>query len=321
MNRVDGKTWRVIRVTQPGLALCLAVAASLAGAEPAPPEKPRTMTDVLAASKPSDWRPLDPANTLYLDIAAGRVVIELAPRYAPQHVANIKALVAEKYFDGIPFIRSHDNYVVQWGDPNGGDKEKAKPIRTAKRHLPAEFSRPIDKALPFTPLPDGDVYAPEVGWSDTFPVARDPEAGQTWLAHCYGTIGAGRDNAPDSGGGTELYVTIGHAPRHLDLNVTLVGRVVQGMELLSALPRGTAALGFYDKPEQYVPIKSLRLAADVPEAERTKLEILRTDTETFTALVETRRNRRDEWYLKPAGKVELCNVPLPVRAIGKAAQK
>jgi peptidylprolyl isomerase len=126
-------------------------------------------------------------------------------------------------------------------------------------------------------------------------------------------VGSGRDNDVDSGGGTELYVVIGQAPRHLDRNVTLLGRVVQGMELLSTLPRGTGPLGFYDKPEQRVPIKSIRVAADVPEAQRTELEMLRTDTPAFAAYVEARRNRHEEWFKVPAGHVDVCNVPIPVR--------
>ena len=129
-------------------------------------------------------------------------------------------------------------------------------------------------------------------------------------------VGAGRDNDADSGGGPELYAVIGHAPRHLDRNVTLLGRVVSGIERLSTLPRGTLALGFYEKPEQRVPIRAVRLAADVPLKDRAALEVIRTDTETFRALVESRRNRRDDWTKVPAGHVELCNVPLPVRPLG-----
>ncbi len=100
------------------LAACVVLAgASVAalGKAPAPaPLKTQTMADVLAASKASDWHALDPANTLYLELASGRVVIELAPAFAPQHAANIKALAREKYFDGLAFLRSQDNYVVQW---------------------------------------------------------------------------------------------------------------------------------------------------------------------------------------------------------------
>jgi peptidylprolyl isomerase len=97
-------------------------------------------------------------------------------------------------------------------------------------------------------------------------------------------------------------------------NIALVGRVVKGIELLSALPRGTGPLGFYEKPEQYVRIGSLRIAADLPRAEREKIEVLRTDTPSFAALVEARRNRRDDWYVVPAGHIDVCNVPLVTRA-------
>ena len=289
-------------------------------AEPAP-AKAKTMADVVAASQPSDWRPLDPGNTLYLDLAAGRVVLELAPAFAPLHAANIKTLVRQHYFDGLAILRVQDNFVTQWGDPDGDKPDKAHPFGKASKTVAPEFEREIAKDLPFTRLPDGDVYAPEVGFSNGLPSARDPKSGKAWLAHCYGMVGAGRDVGVDTGPGSELYVVIGHAPRQLDRNIALVGRVVQGMELLSALPRGTGPLGFYEKPEQRVPIKSVRLAADVPSAERTNLEVLRTDTPTFEALVESRRNRRDEWYKVPAGKIDLCNVPIPVRAIGGDAKK
>jgi peptidylprolyl isomerase len=127
-------------------------------------------------------------------------------------------------------------------------------------------------------------------------------------------LGVGRGDAPESGNGSELYVVIGNAPRHLDRNVTVVGRVLEGVELLSTLPRGTAPLGFYADPKQYVPIRQMRLAADLPASERPALEVLRTDTPTFSAYVESRRNRRESWFVRPAGYVELCNVGIPVRA-------
>lgn len=277
-----------------------------------------TMAGVLARSKPSDWRGPDPENTLYMELTAGRVVIELAPDFAPNHVANVKALVRERYFDGLAIIRAQDNYVVQWADPNAEKPELRRKIKTAKATLPAEFERSIDPKIPFTRLADPDVYAPETGFTKGFPVARDPKTGKMWLVHCYGMVGAGRDNSIDSGGGTELYVVIGHAPRQLDRNVTLLGRVIQGMELLSILPRGPGAMGFYDKPEQHVPIKSIRVAADVPAAERTHVELLRTDTKTFADLIESRRNRREEWFHTPAGHIDVCNVPLPVRVVTNA---
>ena len=295
------------------LALALVLPLGTACAT-SPPRKALTMQDVLDASTPDDWRALDPGNTLYLELAGGRVVIELAPQFAPQHVANIRTLVRAGYFDGLTINRSQDNFVVQWGDAEGEDPAKARPMGEAKAKLPAEFVRPGD-GLDFTILPDADGWAPEVGFVQGFPAARDPKAGLAWLAHCYGTVGAGRATAADSSTGNQLYVVTGQSPRQLDRNITTVGRVVQGMELLSVLPRGTGPLGFYEKPEQRVPMRSIRLAADVPEAERSRLEVFRTDRPAFADLVESRRNRRDDWYVHPAGHIDLCNVPVPVRAV------
>jgi peptidylprolyl isomerase len=282
-------------------------AAQAPAAEEPQVKKPLTTADVLAATTPADWRPIDPQSTIYMELPAGRVIIELAPQFAPRYVANVEALARENYFNGLPIERVQDNYVVQWGDPEG-----KKPIHNAQRTLAAEFER-TSRGLPFMPLAEPDTYAPEVGFSDGFPVALDPKLGRAWLIHCYGMVGAGRDNDVDSGGGTELYAVIGQAPRHLDRNVTLLGRVVQGMDLLSSMPRGTGALGFYEKPEQRVPVKSFKVAADVPEAQRTPLEELRTDTQTFTQYVDARRNRHEEWFKVPAGHVDVCNVPIPVR--------
>lgn len=291
--------------------LLVALAPGLA-AETTPP---RTMAELLARSSPTDWRRIDPDDLLYLQLDAGRVVIELAPDFAPRHVANIRTRARAKYYDGLPIARVQDNFVVQWGDATG-----KKPVGGAARALPPEFTRPVSPDLPFTPLPDVDGYAPSVGFTRGLPAARDASGTTTWLTHCYGTLGVGRDTAADSGDGSELYVVIGHAPRQLDRNVTVAGRVVDGMELLSALPRGTGPLGFHEPPQHGAVIRSIRIASDLPPAERVPIEVLRTDTPLFAQLVALRRNRADDWYKVPAGYIDLCNVPLPTR-IATTAQK
>jgi len=303
------------------LALALGFSCSIPAAQAAdePTIKPnpahsRSVADILKVSAASDWRPLDPDNTLYLELPAGRVVIELAPGFAPLHAKNIKALAREKYFDGLVILRSHDNYVVQWGDPEE-DEAKSRPLGSALTKLDPEFTVPVSAATPFSPLADFDGYAPQVGFSNGFPVGRDPKSGHTWLTHCYGAVGVARGNDPTGGNGSGLYVVTGHAPRHLDRNIAVVGRVVQGIELLSAMPRGPAPMGFYEKPEQRVTISSIRVASDLPLAERAKLEVLRTDAPIFAAVADARRNRHDDWYIAPAGHIELCNVPIPVRPI------
>ena len=283
-------------------------------AEPAARDKPPITAEVLESSQPSDWRRPDPANTLYLDLPAGRVIIELAPRFAPEHVANIKTLVREKFFDGLPVGRVQDNYVTQWGDMDEVRQSKA-----AKRKLPDETAIAFGKSTPVVKLPDPDSYAAGTGWLDGFAVGFDarPPANQVWMTHCYGAVGVGRDNWPDTGSGSELYAVIGQAPRHLDRNIVLVGRVLRGMELLSSLPRGGGPLGFYtddEKPKRTL-IGSARLAADLPEAARTPVEVLRTDTALFTRYVESRRNRREPWFVRPSGHIDVCNVSLPVREV------
>jgi peptidylprolyl isomerase len=270
--------------------------------------------ELLAASQPGEWRGLDLDHTLVMDLGAGKeVVIELAPAMAPLAAANIKTLVRGRYFDGLSINRVQDNFVTQWGDPEEG--EKARPMAGAAKTLTPEFDRPIANGPAFQRLPEADVYAPEVGFVGAFPAARNPAEGRMWLSHCYAMVGLGRGNEPESGNGEELYVVIGHSPRQLDRNITLAGRVVWGIEHLSALPRGTGPLGFYEKPEQRIAIRSMRVAADIAEGGGIAgaLEALRTDSATFTSVVEARRNRTDAWYLRPAGRIDLCSVLLPVR--------
>jgi peptidylprolyl isomerase len=287
-------------------ALAAAVAsAAVARAEPKKPALPTSLRELIATTKAGDWRALDPERTLYLELSNGRVVIELDPAFAPRHVANIQKLARAHWYDGLAIVRAQDNYVVQWGDPLNSKPE------VGEKRLPAEFTRSAS-GLPFTRLKDPDTYASEVGFSGGLPAARSSGFGEAWPVHCYGMVGVARDSDPASAIGTELYVVIGHAPRHLDRNTALVGRVVSGIELLSSLPRGTSDLGFYE-PEQRVPIQSIRVAAELPAAERLPLEALRTDVPAFQSVIELRRNRRDAWTKVPAGHIDVCNVALPVR--------
>jgi peptidylprolyl isomerase len=174
--------------------------------------------------------------------------------------------------------------------------------------------------LPIARLKDRDVYAPETGFVDGFPVAVDPVAHRAWITHCYGIVGAGRGDTVDSGNGAELYAVIGQAPRTLDLNIAPVGRVIQGMELLSSLPRGGATMGFYEKREQQVRIERVRRLADLPADQRPSVRVFRTDTPAWAELVESRRNRRDAWFVHRAGAIDVCSLTVPVR-IGAPALK
>src|SRR5207248_2009288 len=243
----------------------------------APAKKLLTPNDIVAGAPASAWRTIPADDLLVMDLkGGGRVVIQLAPAFAPVHVANIRALARADYWNGATVYRVQDNYVAQWGQ-----NESSKPWPVGVRAKPpAEYTRPL-KGLAITPLRHDDSYAPRVGFADGWPVAYSPRAGWADLTHCYGYVGVGRDLSPDTGTGGELYAVIGHAPRHLDRNIAVVGRVIDGIDKLSSLPRGTEALGFYKDKAQYVPIAALRLASQLPTAERPSYEYLDTRSAAF----------------------------------------
>ena len=286
--------------------LLLTAAALLIGAAPA--KKLLTPTDVVNSAPASAWKTIPPQDLLVMDLKnGGRVVLQLAPRFAPVHVANIRALARGNYWDGATIYRVQDAYVAQWGL---NESDKGFPVGVTAKP-PAEYTRSL-KALRVTPLGYADPYAPGAGFVDGWPVAYSPKGGWANLAHCYGAVGVGRDLSPDTGTGGELYAAL-NPLRHLDRNIAVVGRVIDGMANLASLPRGTEALGFYKDKAQYVPIASIRLASDMPAAERPSYEYLDTGSASFARYLKIRANRHDDFYIRPAGGVDLCNVNVPVR--------
>jgi peptidylprolyl isomerase len=285
----------------------LALIPLLAAQAPAP--KPKTPNEIVAAAPKADWREIAAEDLLVFELQGGRkVVMQLAPEFAPVHVANIRALAKGGWWDGAKIYRVQDNYVVQWGN---NESEKPFPAGVVAKP-PAEYAR-IVAGLDITPLGSPDAYASRAGFADGWPVAAHDREKLANLAHCYGMVGVGRELSPDTGTGGELYAVIGHAPRHLDRNIALVGRIVQGLEHMSSLPRGTEALGFYKDRSSDVPIVRARLAADLPAAERPRFEYLAGPS--FAAYLHARKNRQDDFFIRPAGGADLCNVNVPVRAV------
>ena len=290
--------------------LLLLSAVALIAAAPAP--KLQTPTDVIAASKAAEWAEIPADDLMVIDLKSGkRVVVQLAPAFAPVHVANIQKLARAGYWEGAAIYRVQDNYVAQWGN---NDSEKPLPAGVVKMP-PAEYHRAL-KGLTIVPLGSPDAYAPAVGYTRGWTVAYDPKAGTANLTHCYASVGVGRGLSPDTGMGGELYAAIGHAPRHLDRVIAVVGRVVSGIENLSSLPRGTEALGFYKERSSDVPIASVHLASELAPAARPRFEYLKETSASFARWLHLKKNRKDDFYIRPAGGVDLCNAPVPVRQIG-----
>jgi len=310
------------------LLLAAATAASLAlpvtAQEPAPIPSPG---EIAAAAPVSDWIAIAPSDLLVMDLAPDtkgkprRVVIQLMPApFSQGWIANIRKLAAAHWWDGTSVNRVQDNYVVQWGDA------------TEKKPLPeglvmvAESEYVVPEwcgghvCPPLSPVGSPSnalerVYGGTGGFNFGWPVATDGR--NLWPTHCYGIVGVGRNLSPDTGTGAELYTVIGHAPRHLDQNIALVGRVISGIEHLSSLPRGTGALGFYETEAERVPIASVRIATELLEADQPHFEYLSTESDSFARYADARANRRDPFFIKPAGGADICNIPVPVRAVVK----
>ncbi|APZ98039.1 peptidylprolyl isomerase [Sphingopyxis sp. QXT-31] len=333
------------------LAAAAAFAFSLpvAAQEASPPLSPG---EIAAAAPASDWVEIPASDLLVMDLApAGkakkkapprRVVIQLMPApFSQGWIGNIRKLAAAHWWDGASINRVQDNYVVQWGDatekkplPGGvavvpeadytsglSEWQARNAERDAKRQSRQTSEIPLQRVEP-DPYPDWhsrDAYTQWVDFYSGWPVATSGYGLDQvwWPVHCYGMLGVGRNLSPDTGNGAELYTVIGHAPRHLDRNIAVVGRVIAGIEHLSSLPRGTGALGFYEKAEERVPIKSIRLATDLPAPSQPKFEYLSTESESFTKYADARANRRDPFFITPAGGADVCNIPVPVRAVSK----
>ena len=273
----------------------------------APPKK-LTPPDVVNAAPASAWRniPADDLLVMTLD-GGGRVVIQLAPEFAPVHVANIRKFAAANYWQGAAVYRVQDNYVAQWGI----NEAKRALSAGAVAHPPHEYTRSA-RGLLVTPLGSPDPYAKSVGFARGWPVALYAD-GSASLTHCYGTVGVGRDLHPDTGTGGELYAAIGHGPRQLDRNIAIVGRVISGIEQLSALPRGSEAMGFYKEGFVAKPITGIALASSMPAAQRPSYQYLETASPSFARYLRVKKNRDDDFYRVAAGGADLCNVPVPVR--------
>jgi len=304
--------------------------------EPAPIPSPG---EIAAAAPASDWVAIAPSDLLVMDLAPDargkprRVVIQLMPApFSQGWIGNIRKLAAAHWWDGTSVNRVQDNYVAQWGDatekkplpkglatvPEGDYVTQTRGTGGQKRSVTSD-GRPL--VMNWSGWSPGWSWADQVdaystkrsffrGWSFA---STDGKTG--WPVHCYGMVGVGRNMSPDTGSGAELYTVIGHAPRHLDRNIAVVGRVINGIEHLSSLPRGTGALGFYEDAGERVAITSIRVATELPTADQPRFEYLSTESDSFARYVDARQNRRDPFFITPAGGADICNIPVPVRPV------
>lgn len=334
-------------IASPIVLMAALMAASSLSAQELPKKEYPSPNAIVDAAPASDWKAIAASDLLVMDLAPDakgpntkaeprRVVIQLMPPpFSQGWIGNIRKLAAAKFWDGTSINRVQDNYVVQWGDagydnPESGEVEQ-KALPDGLVEVPESEYEAHSNGLILSRKPSGaiekaisqmggkvakaaisfDNYSTTTLFSKGWPLASD--LNNAWPVHCYGAVGVGRNLSPDTGTGAELYTVIGHAPRHLDRNIAVVGRIIEGIEHLSSLPRGKGQLGFYADASKRVPIQSIRLGNDLAEAERPKFEYLETASTAFASYADARANRRDPFFILPAGGADICNIPVPVR--------
>lgn len=258
------------------------------------------------AQQAMTWREVSPENLVYMELAEGQVIIELKPLFAPTTVAQFKRLVQADFYRGLSFYRVIDGFVAQGGDESDIEIPNPEPA------LPAEFELKWDNDIPWTRVQENDLFAAETGFIDGFGAAR--EDNRVWLTHCPGVVAMARNEAPDTGS-TDFYIVIGQAPRYLDRNLTIFGRVLQGMDVVQRFRRGrTEDNGIIDDDTARSRILRMRMGNDLEEAERRQVFVMDTNSPGFAEFMEARRDRRDAFFHhKPPKVLDVCQVPVASR--------
>jgi peptidylprolyl isomerase len=267
------------------------------------------------------WNSLDPENTVYMALQEGTVIIQLNPAFAPETVKHFKQLLEDRFYAGTSFYRVIDGFIAQGGDESDIDGSQA--TETLKAEF--EIDWPIEPEdaeeaknwtpMSWTPVQSEDMFAAYTGFIDGFPAARDDKkAGKAWLTHCPGTVAMARNDDPDSSA-TDFYIVIGQAPRYLDRNLTVFGRVVWGMDVVQRIKRGPPLEnGLIEEDLDRSWIKQMRLASSIDSDQRLDIYVADTNSDGFKKMLKDRRDRSQKFFHhKPPKILDICQVPIPAR--------
>ncbi len=264
-------------------------------------------TGLRAAGEPT-WRELDPENTVFVEMPAGLVIIELNPAFAPETVKQFKQLAADRFYDGLSFYRVIDGFVAQGGDGSDLGELSNVPL------VDAEFEIDWNEEFSYMQVQSPDMFAPETGFIDGFAVARDSSRNKVWLTHCPGIVAMARNDDPDSSR-TDFYIVIGQAPRYLDRNMNIFGRVVYGMDVVQQIKRGPAAdNGIIQDETKSSRISKMQMLSEIPKEDRLKVYVTDTSNRGFKRLLKDRLNRKQKFFHnKPPRVLDVCQVPIAGR--------
>lgn len=266
-----------------------------------------TSSTIFAKGEPV-WREVDPDRLVFIELYEGQVVIELNPLFAPKTVRQFKELVDSGFYNGLGFYRVIDGFVAQGGDGSDLGERSEVPL------IDAEFEIDWPEEISYVRAQEPDMFAPETGFVDGFAVARDPRENKAWLAHCPGAVAMARSEGPDSSR-TDFYIVTGQAPRYLDRNMNVFGRVIYGMEAVQKIQRGNPAdNGIIVNDAAKSRIRSMWLGSAVPKEEQLMALVLDTDDKSFRSYLDDRRNRKQKFFHnRPPKVLDVCQVPMAGR--------
>ena len=228
------------------------------------------------------YKPVDPDRLLVVDTNKGRIIAELTPDAAPNHVARVQALARAHFYDGLTFFRVIDDFMDQTGDPkNTGEGGSDRP------NLQAEFTfrRGADGYASVSQPAGGDDgfigVLPVHGQSGALAALTKDGKVTAWGAFCPGVLGMARDNEPDSAN-SQFFFMRGAYPS-LEKRYTAFGRVLVGQDVVLSIKAGEPV------PDPQDRMTRVRLASDLPPAER--VAVSREDPTSATFAAEIARVR------------------------------
>jgi peptidylprolyl isomerase len=271
-------------------------------------EGKKSSAEILSEAPADHWRTLDQENLLYIRVATGTAIVALSESLAQRHVEQVKKLARQGFYDDLSFYRVIDGFVAQGGDPF-----EERDIGDAAKTLTAEFEQPHansrDDAVRYALSPFDDGYADGVGFVHGLPIGLDQDTQTIWHLHCTGAFAFGRENDRHTAS-TEFYITL-QPQRYLDRNLTVVGRVVVGMEHIQRLRRNTPPEEKGDDIGDR--IISMRIGSDLPRGEQKRLQILKSKSASFKAFLTARANRPEAFFYYRPNYIDICQLPTPVR--------
>lgn len=269
-------------------ASALALAALMASAQ------------VASAQAASEWRTPDPNNVIVVETNKGRIIAELNPEAAPNHIERVRGLVKAGFYDGLTFFRVIDEFMAQTGDPqNTGQGGSDQP------DLKAEFTFRRGADLPLGGL--FKVGANDTGWVGALPVTSQPAAlavmtadrkVASWGNFCPGVLGMARAGDPDSANSQFFFMRQANAS--LDKVYTAFGRVLSGLDVVRAIKTGEPVADPQDK------MVSVKMLADLPADKRPSIQVMDTRSAAFQALVTKRQAEVGAGFTN-------CAVDIPVQ--------